>query len=54
MTDILKKLVRADLRRLKSRDRVAWSASNWGKPGEPDFVLHEAQVMAHPYAPLST
>jgi hypothetical protein len=48
MSDILKKLVRADLRRLKPGDSVAWSVSNWGKPGEPDFAFYEAQVMTHP------
>jgi hypothetical protein len=48
MSDILNKLRRADLRRLKSGDSVAWSASNWGHPGEPDFAYHEGQVTAHP------
>src|ERR1700686_5727430 len=45
---ILKKLGRAELRRLEPGDWVAWSKSNWGKPDEPDFAYHEAQVMAHP------
>jgi hypothetical protein len=45
MSDILKKLLRADLRRLTQGAWVAWSASNWGQPGEPDFAYHEAQVM---------
>jgi hypothetical protein len=48
MSDILKKLGRAELRRLEPGDWVAWSRSNWGQPGEKDFAYHEAQVMAHP------
>jgi hypothetical protein len=41
-------LLRADLRRLKPGDWVAWSKSHWGKHDEPDFAFHEAQMMAHP------
>ncbi len=48
MTDVLKKLLRPDLRRLKPGDWVAWSKSNWDTPDKPDFAYHEAQVMAHP------
>jgi hypothetical protein len=48
MTDILKRLGRTELRRLKPGDWIAWSKSNWGKPDERDFAYFEAQVLAHP------
>jgi hypothetical protein len=48
MTDILRKLLRKDLRRLKPGDWVAWSKSTWDTPESKDFYFHEAQVMAHP------
>jgi hypothetical protein len=48
MSDILKKLLRADLRRLKPGDWIAWSKSTWDTPESKDFAFHEAQVTAHP------
>jgi hypothetical protein len=48
MTEILRKLLRKDLRRLKPGDWVAWSKSTWNTPKSEDFAFHEAQVMAHP------
>lgn len=48
MSDILKKLGRAELRRLQPGDWIAWSKSNRGTPDQKDFAYHEAQVLAHP------
>jgi hypothetical protein len=49
MTEILKKLTRAELRRLKPSDRVAWGKSNWdNNPVQQDFAFWEAHVIAHP------
>jgi hypothetical protein len=46
---ILKKLGRAELRRLEPGDWVAWSKSHWdNNPVQPDFAFWEAQIMAHP------
>jgi hypothetical protein len=45
MSDILRKLLRKDLRRLKPGDWVAWSKSNWGTPESEDFSFHEAQMV---------
>jgi len=48
MTDILKKLTRKELRRLKPGDRVAWGKSNCDNhPLQQDFAYWETQVMAH-------
>jgi hypothetical protein len=46
MSDILKKLGRAELRRLEAGDWIAWSVSHWGQPEEPDFAYNEAQLTA--------
>jgi hypothetical protein len=49
MTDVLKKLLRAELRRLKPGDWVAWGKSNWDNdPVQQNFVFWEAQVLAQP------
>ena len=49
MTEILKKLTRKELRRLKPGDWVAWGKSNWdNNPAQQDFAFWEAQVIAHP------
>lgn len=48
MCDILKKLRRAELRRLKPGTWVAWRKTNWNIPDEKKFAFHEGQVIAHP------
>ena len=48
MTDILRKLTRKELRRLKPGDWVAWGKTNWDTPDKQDFAFWEAQVTAHP------
>jgi hypothetical protein len=49
MTDILKRISRAKLRRLKPGDWVAWGRTNWdNNPVQQDFAFWEAQVIAHP------
>jgi hypothetical protein len=48
MTDILKRISRAELRRLSPGEWVAWGKTNWDSPDKQDFAFWEAQVMAHP------
>jgi hypothetical protein len=48
MTDILKKLTRKELRRLKPGDWVAWGKTNGDSPDKQDFAFWETQVIAHP------
>jgi hypothetical protein len=49
MTDILRKLTRNELRRLKPGEWVAWGKSNWdNNPVQQDFAYWEAPVVAHP------
>jgi hypothetical protein len=46
MTDNLKRLSRAELRRLKPGDWVAWGKSNWDAPDKPDAAFWEAEIIA--------
>ena len=49
MTDVLKRISRAELRRLKPGDWVAWGKSNWdNNPVQQDFAFWEAQVLSDP------
>jgi hypothetical protein len=49
MADVLRKLTRNELRRLKPGEWVAWGKSNWdNNPVQEDFAFLEAQVIAHP------
>jgi hypothetical protein len=48
MTDVLKRISRAELRRLNPGDWVAWGKTNWDSPDKQDFAFWEAQVVAHP------
>jgi hypothetical protein len=49
MTDVLKRISRAELRRLNPGDWVAWGKSNWdNNPVQENFAFWEAQVVAHP------
>jgi hypothetical protein len=49
MTDVLKRISRGELRRLKPGDWVAWGKSNWdNNPVHEDFAFWEAQVVDRP------
>ena len=48
MIDVLRKFSRAELRRLKPGDWVAWRKTNWNTSDQKDFAFWEAQVIAHP------
>jgi hypothetical protein len=44
----LKKISRAELRRLKPGTWVAWKKTTWNSPDEKKFAFHEGQVLAQP------
>lgn len=48
MTDVLRKLSRAELRNLKPGAWVAWRKTRLDTPDQKEFALCEGQVIAHP------
>jgi hypothetical protein len=48
MNEILEKITRKELRRLKPGTWVAWRKTTWNAPDEKKFPFHEGQVIAHP------
>jgi hypothetical protein len=48
MTDVLRKLSRAELRNLTPGVWVAWRKTRLDTPDQKEFAFWEAQVIAHP------